>query len=217
MTSVETYNVRACCLRRSHHRTSVANAQWYQTYYAPSAYQTYYAPAYSIVLRADVSVVLCPDDGLLRSNDSYYAPSAPDLLRSGGDIPTYYAPTGRLAAAGIRGIGWIAHGPLGSAVEHYVADYPVTYAAAYPATYGYSAGYAPAVSGCSTCSSYSAGYAPAPCSTCGVQQVTLQPACSSCSSMQHVQLVQRLRRGDGEPNGLRFIAGDARTAACRSR
>lgn len=72
----------------------------------------------------------------------------------------------------------------------YVAAYPTTtWAASYAPSY--SASYAPAVTtasfvapsacgSCSTCQSCTAGYSP--CSTCGVQQVTLRPVCATACS-----------------------------------
>jgi hypothetical protein len=129
----------------------------------------------------------------------------------GGGTTAYYPSTynayygGSYAAAYPATTGWYpgyylnqVRARLWGSPSTYVAAYPTStyysagYAPSYSAGYApsYSAGYAPAyatsyaapASG-SACQSCTAGYAPSGCSTCGVQQVTMRPVCTTaCAS-----------------------------------
>jgi len=60
---------------------------------------------------------------------------------------------------------------------YYAPTYSTSYRPAYTVRYASTAYYAPA---CSTCSSYTS--CDSPCTTCGVQQVSLRPICDACTT-----------------------------------
>jgi hypothetical protein len=127
---------------------------WGTTAYYPSTYNTYYAGSYAA---------------------SY--PAAYQTSYAGtGWYPGYYWDRIRTRLWGSPTT-YVAAYP-GTA---YYASYAPSYGVSYAPTYAAASYSAPACASCSTCQSCTAGHAP--CSTCGVQQVTLRPVCTTaCSS-----------------------------------